>query len=347
MKKQNRKLFQEIDILKEEKEFLKSQLEELQSYVNKLESKDKKIKPKIKDKMKEKPIIKKTGLYDYILEALKNSRDFYNAKNHDTFESYLQSLQKPAKQLWESYRSSQVKVNYSEPSIQAAYLIRYYPHYVKMTFEIMKQCWEDFAFGEKINACFFGSGPCPEVAGLAQFLTEYCPKTKELFVNVYDIASEQWTPSRAVTKNFVLPNLWEGQFDGKAPNLDLCSANSFEEITEVIEKSHLFVFQNCLNEIWNTSATKDNIKFLVDRAPKDSFIIIADLLYDQNRQIVEDVAEIAEKKRDYKIIKKCDNITIESSFTLPKIVEDNLLTGEKGLIPKKKIKFLFLAIRKF
>lgn len=290
------------------------------------------------------------NLYDYILEGIKTSPAFYNAENHQNLEEYLNSLQEPAKRLWESYRSTTVKVDYSESQFQAAYLIRYYPHYVQMTLEILRLSPELFNFPKQINACFFGAGPCPEVAGLAQFLTEHCHTTESLFVNVCDIVSDTWKPSRTLTKNFVLPHLWKGKISGKALKLDLCSTNDFEKISEVIEKSDIFVFQNCLNEISNTSTTKENINFLLNRAPLDSFIIIADFLqYDQNRQIVKDIEENVNKRMDYQIVGKSEGIEIASLFgppNIPPIVTQNLLTREYGLIPRSTIKFLFLVIRK-
>jgi len=285
-------------------------------------------------------------LYEYILEGLKNSPDFYNPNLHQTFESYLKSLQNAAKYLWKSYRSNTVKVDYSDPQVQAAYLIRYYPHYVQMTLEILRLSPEIFTFPEQINACFFGAGPCPEVAGLTQFLTEHSQQTKSIIVQIYDIASEQWKLSREVTKNFVVPKLWKGDISGVVRKLDLCSPNTFDPITEVISNCHLFIFQNCLNEIWNTSTTQENIKFLLDRAPLNSFIIIGDLLaYDQNRRILEDIAKIANQRNDYKIIERGE-LEIASSLKIPEIVRQNLLTGEDGLIPRYRIRFLFLVIRK-
>ncbi len=235
-------------------------------------------------------------LYLYILQGIKQSPTFYNPEIHQTFEKYLASLQEPVKSLRESYKPNTViKVDYSESQVQAAYLICYYPHHVEMTFEILKIIAKLFTFGKEISACFFGAGPCPEVAGLAHFMTKHYQTTESLIVNVYDIASDKWEPSRALTKNFVLPSLWKGQISENALNLNLCSANGFEEISHVIEKSNIFIFQNCLNEIQNISATQENINFLLDRAPLDSFIIIADLLYDQNIRIVNDIVKIAEK----------------------------------------------------
>ena len=249
-------------------------------------------------------------LYEYILEGLKNSPDFYNPNLHQTFESYLASLQESAKYLWKSYRSTPVEVRYSDPQVQAAYLIRYYPHYVQMTLEILRLSPEIFTFPEQINACFFGAGPCPEVAGLAQFLTEHCPETKSMIVKIYDIASEQWKFSRDITKNFIVPRLWKGDISGTVSKFDLCSVNAFEVIADDISNCHIFIFQNCLNEIWNTSATQENIKFLLNRAPLNSFIIIGDLPYEQNRQLIEDIAEIANQRSDYQIILQSQGIKI-------------------------------------
>ncbi|MBD2280587.1 hypothetical protein [Aphanizomenon flos-aquae] len=285
-------------------------------------------------------------LYEYILEGLKNSPDFYNPNLHQTFESYLASLQESAKYLWKSYRSTPVEVRYSDPQVQAAYLIRYYPHYVQMTLEILRLSPEIFTFPEQINACFFGAGPCPEVAGLAQFLTEHCPETKSMIVKIYDIASEQWKFSRDITKNFIVPRLWKGDISGTVSKFDLCSVNAFEVIADDISNCHIFIFQNCLNEIWNTSATQENIKFLLNRAPLNSFIIIGDLPYEQNRQLIEDIAEIANQRSDYQIILQSQGIKIRSCIRIPSLVTENLLTGVDGLIPRKNINFLFLALRK-
>ncbi|MBD2520622.1 hypothetical protein H6G93_37930 [Nostoc sp. FACHB-973] len=284
-------------------------------------------------------------LYESILEGLQNSQYFYNANINQTFDRYLASLQESAKYLWRSYRSNTVKVNYSDPQVQAAYLIRYYPHYVQMTLEILRLSPEAFTFGQEINACFFGAGPCPEVAGLAQFLTEHRQESESIIANIYDIAADTWTPSRAVTKDFVVPKLWKGKISGAVHHLDLCSANAFESIAEVISNSHLFIFQNCLNEIWNTSATKDNIRFLLERAPLNSFIIIGDLLYNQSRTILEDIVIICSQRSDYKIIERGE-LKIASSLKIPTIVTENLLTDEDGLIPRRWINFIFLALRK-
>ncbi|WP_204102866.1 MULTISPECIES: hypothetical protein [Spirulina sp. CCY15215] len=289
--------------------------------------------------------------YPYILQGLEESPDFYDSNVHQTFADYLISLQESARNLWSSYRSIMVNVDYSDPKIQAVYLVRYYPHYVQMTLEVLRLSPEIFTFGQEINACFFGAGPCPEVAGLAQFLIEHSQKTQSIIAHVYDVDYELWKPGRKITQNFVLPGLWNNNIDWDGKKLDLESANSFESIKDIISNSNLFVFQNCLNEIWNRSIVKNNIEILLEYAPINSFIIIVDLSgYYVNQKMMEDIVEIIEERNktrnDYKIVGKSKELNVISSLQSPDIVKKYLLTGEDKLIAKKRINFLFLTLRK-
>lgn len=64
-------------------------------------------------------------LYNYILNGLRNSGDFYRQELHGTFESYLQTLQESTRQSRQAYRNHKIMVDYSTPECQAAYLINY------------------------------------------------------------------------------------------------------------------------------------------------------------------------------------------------------------------------------
>jgi hypothetical protein len=284
-------------------------------------------------------------IYEYILNGLRNSREFYDLSLQGTFEDYLLSLQTSVKELRKSYRTDLVSVDYSKPDIQAAYLIAYYPHYAEMALEIFRLLSSELDFGQEIEACFFGAGPCPEAVGLVQFLVEQSSKTRKLMVNVYDIASETWTSTRRVTETFVIPKLWQGQFSISSRNLDFCVEKSFEPIKSTIKTCKLFVFQNCLNEIANTPLIQENIKFLFDSAPLGSMFIIADLLYDQNFGIVEEIKRRVEARNDFEILQE-GNLMVTSSLPIPQTIKVNVLTGEDGLIPRSKIRFMFLALRK-
>jgi hypothetical protein len=144
------------------------------------------------------------GLYEYILNGLRSSGEFYDA-SQDTFETYLTSLQPAARDLRRSYGSNYIVIDYSSPATQAAYLIAYFPQYAEMTLEILRLLSSELSFDQEAKVCFFGAGPCPEVIDFVQFLVEHFPKTSSLSADIYDIASEKWKMSREITEEYIIP----------------------------------------------------------------------------------------------------------------------------------------------
>ncbi|MEA5509859.1 hypothetical protein VB715_08795 [Crocosphaera sp. UHCC 0190] len=290
-------------------------------------------------------------LYDYIIEGLQNSGNFYDQNVHRTFEYYLQSLQEPAKKLWKSYRFDRVKVEYSDSSIQAAYLIRYYPHYAYMTLQIFNILHNQNVLGNLMDTvlqiCFFGAGPCPEIVGLAKLLSIYYQGVKKLVANVYDIASDEWSLSRAVTEKFVIPQIWQGQLEFHSDQLDLCKSNCLYALNKKISESKIFIFQNCLNEIYNLSTVQDNFNFLINQVPSGSLIVIADLCnYQQNATIVDKLENQVINRHDFEIYRP-GIISIQAYPLLPPIIEKNLLIGQDCLIARKRdIECLFISLHK-
>lgn len=342
----------EVERLKEEIKSLSTQRENLQSILVNHEIQQRQITPKISVKTKIARPIKKTILYNCILEGLENSIDFYNKNNHGTFENYLQSLQKPAEQLWYSYRSNQVKVSYSEPSIQAVYLMRYYPHYAYMNFQILEIIHGQNPFKNLINetleVCLFGAGPCPEIVGLSKFLSDNYQNIKKLTVNVYDIASDEWTLSRNITEKFIIPEYWSGDLQLNSNYLDLCESNSLHSIKTTIKKSQIFIFQNCLNEIYNISTVQTNLNFLLNQIPLGSVIIIIDLNYRQNLSIIDQLKQQVSNRDDFEVYSPpLEEIKIQPCPNLPQVIKQNLLTGKDMLVPRSKdIDCLFISLQK-
>lgn len=294
-------------------------------------------------------------LYDYILNGLRNSGKFYDA-NQGTFESYLASLKSAVQELRRGYGKSCITVDYTSSATQAAYLIAYFPQYAEMTLEVLRLLSSELKFGQEAKVCFFGAEPCPEVVGFAQFLAEHSSNTSSLSANVYDIASETWKLSREITETYLIPELWKGQLSIKGSPLNFCQKKSFQAIESTLQTCHLFIFQNCLNEIANTPIIQENVNCLLDSAPLESIIIIADLLYyEQNRNIVEEVKKKANERNDFEIL-QMGELTIKSSLSrkIPPIITTNLLIGNqqnknaegKGLIPRSNINFVFLVLHK-
>ncbi|MGD2181845.1 hypothetical protein [Lusitaniella coriacea] len=284
-------------------------------------------------------------LYEYILNGIKSSRKFYDSRTKGSFENYLTSLQASVRELRNTYRSSYVDVDYSRPAIQAAYLIAYYPHYVEMNLEILRLLSSELSYDREIKACFFGAGPCPELVGLVQLLTERSLKTKRITVNAYDIASDTWTLSREITRKFIVPNLWRGRLTLNSQSLDFNRKKSFFVIQSNLQDCNLFIFQNCLNEIVERSVLLENVEFLINNISRGSFIIFADLLYKQNLIVFEAIGKMVSSRYDFEIFQE-RTLTITSSLRIPRAIANNLLTGKRGLIPRSKTNFMFLALRK-
>ncbi|WP_264321505.1 hypothetical protein [Zarconia navalis] len=254
-------------------------------------------------------------------------------------------MQTSVRELRKSYWSNFVVVDYARPSIQASYLITYYPHYAQMTLEILRLLWSEFSCDREVKACFFGAGPCPELVGLTQFLGDRSPKTRTLIANIYDIAAQRWTPSRLITQNYIIPKSWRGKLFLNSEKLDFGQKSAFENIQSIVQSQKLFVFQNCFNEIIDRSILLENINFLFDNASTDSFIIIADLLYPHNLIIFEEIDEMVDVREEIEVL-QAGTLRVTSSLPIPQILKNNLLTGEDGLIPRSRINFRFLALRK-
>jgi tetratricopeptide (TPR) repeat protein len=285
-------------------------------------------------------------LYEYILEGIEKSGNFHKNNTNETFESYLQTLQLHVKSLRQDYKpsgKSVVKVDYSHQSVQAAYLIAYYPQYVEMTLAILKSISSELKFGNEVQACFFGAGPCPEVAALVQFLAEHSPNTTKLNAKIYDIASDTWTISREVTTNHILPKLWNGTVELHGNKFDLCAKNCFQAIEDSIENSHVFIFQNCLNELSEMPNVKDNMDLLLKKIPHGSLVIVADLNYDTTYAVMDKMIENIDNQY---ILKPIDYIELHTSLNIPPIIRNNLLTGADRLIPRKKVVFCSQTIVK-
>jgi hypothetical protein len=286
-------------------------------------------------------------LYHYVLNGLKNYPEFYNPKIYSSFEEYLTSLKNHLFNLRKSYQTTNVETDYSSLDTQATYLIAYYPHYFEMIYHILNLISSQLSFAKEVQACFFGAGPCPEVAGLVKFLGDKFPETTNLVANVYDIAHDTWNLTREITKNDIIPKLWNGNIDLQSFSLDICAANSFQSIHSVIKNCQLVVFQNCLNEVENknTHDFQANFKSLLDNLPLGCSILIVDFLnYDKINAILEGIKRNVERAND--IASEKGEISRFKVTTSPSIIKQNLFENKDGLIERKHINFQYLALHK-
>jgi hypothetical protein len=305
-------------------------------------------------------MIKLAWLYCSLLKGIEEL--FYPQSSFNNFADYLKSLKEPVALLWHKYQKSVVEIDYSDSKYQVSYLLLYFPRYVQMTFEILATLhyygWLNFQ--REVRASFFGSGPCPEIVGLAYLVAREFPGTKKLIINLYDIAHDDWERSRNITERFIIPKL--GQCEGipfNSDELDLCSEKSFIPLEPVIKQCNLFIFQNCLNEIYKTSSVKANIKYLLDTVSPGSLIIIADLDYKQCHELLDQIQDTIRQRSDFEIHRSEKlNFSCRNWLLIPGILRTNLLTKETlniencsqpfpfQLNPRYEVNYSFLAARK-
>lgn len=287
-------------------------------------------------------------MYSYILDGLVKHNQINNV------ELYLQSLQNSVKKLRQSYQANQVRVDYSDSNIQAAYLLAYYPQYTEMTYKVLcdlnyNYLYSCFVGSRDLQACFFCAGPVPETVAWVKYLSSNYSPAKYAVAHTYDIASSTWSTSREITKN-VVANLCPGwKFTLNGYNLNLCQQNAFPSIRDIIQTSNLFFVQNCLNEfISNSEIFLKNLDFLITEMPANSIIVIADLNYKSVVSLMEQIEAYVSISTKSKIIRSftAGDIHLHSSLILPPVLRKNLLTGADGLIPKSNINFKYLAIQK-
>jgi hypothetical protein len=115
-----------------------------------------------------------------------------------------------------------------------------------------------------------------------------------------------------------------------------------------LKKDQIFIFQNCLNEIYNVSTVQSNLNFLLSEIPLGSVIIIIDLNYRQNASIIDQLEKQVSNRHDFEIYcPRFEDIKIQACPNLPKVIKQNLLTGKGALVPRSKdIDCLFIGIRK-
>lgn len=284
-------------------------------------------------------------LYDLILEGLYKS---YQIKSEEDKKAFLCGLQPYVTDLRRSFKNNQIKVDYSDKNVQAAYLIAYYPSYVEMTYEVLNRHEIKVLNSENgiLHVCLFGAGAAPEVIALLNFIVQNTIDINEVNIYAYDISASTWNFSLDLVREFIVPHFWQSKkLQLVSLDLDLCERDIFKTILGQIQTSNLFVFQNCLNELNDRDIAIQNIKYLTQNIAKKSRLIIADL---SGYQVVSDIKSKVEQNLQelshLSIFKSKSKDEVRVKISLPSILRQNLLTGTEGLIPRSIVRFNFISI---
>jgi hypothetical protein len=105
-------------------------------------------------------------MHDRILKGLSS---LHSLSSEQELSSFLRGLKPTARFLWQAYQSSVVKIAYTKPTIQAAYMLRYFPHYAEVTRVVLDKLYRQrvLSFHEELlHVNLFGCGPAPEPCGI-------------------------------------------------------------------------------------------------------------------------------------------------------------------------------------
>lgn len=289
-------------------------------------------------------------IYDSIVDGLKKKK----AANL-TIDEYLQSLQKPVKALRVAYRNTPVIVAYENNNTQAAYLTTYLPHYYQLIYKIfLEDVPGIFQDKEVVSLTFIGGGPGSEAYGAIKYIVNNCPKVKTIHVTILDINADTWSFSHEIVFDSLIRSITNGEInvDLNSVYFDLVSSTDIEKVKMLIQKSHLLVIQNCLNEVANINlpALKNNINLLFKLLPSSSYLLMSDLTSGA-RKTIKALEEMLVEEYKPAFLKSTlslsSPISVLSVHHQPNaIIKSNLLTGSDGLIPRKWIKYDYSILSK-
>ena len=273
---------------------------------------------------------------------------------------YIQSLKPIARDLWSSYRQNNPDTDYSTKEIQNCYLLRYflpYSNLLKQELDKLNKNQNINVFGNKnkinnLTVSFFGCGPAPEIIGLLGHLNSCrCLSIENLEANLFDINSSTWKHSINLIKKFAIPGLFKNHknLKIKSHQSDFSSSRFFTQLKttkkNIINKSNLVVFQNCLNEV-NDDIKKDqlikNIGQIILMLPKNSILIFIDQsigkYQDSSGYILEWVQSKAkEKKIDLKVLHPYQNDRFNCralNKEMPELIDNSLFYTGYNISPE-------------
>ncbi len=275
---------------------------------------------------------------------------------------YLRGLRKAGRELWSSYQTQNVQIDYSRTDIQHAYLLRYFPFYTQLVPRVLDEHEVSLLPKESLQATFFGCGPGAELIGLLMHLREHVPVTDEVRAKFVDVALKAWENSIRLNLDYVVPTLWDKQ---KCRAEGLVADLSVPQLSHTVGAAscHLAVFQNCFNEIARNQHGKlvENIKELCQKMPSGAVTLIVDRSkYGITNQSMTNLTSWAQQCDEVDLVGDCSlgerQLSCrELNDKIPNIILDNLyyrgggipLTKKTtGLILTSNITFVSLALQR-
>jgi len=274
-----------------------------------------------------------------MLDALKKKRRL----NSQSLNQRLKELKPTMIDLWNSYRSKTIQIDYSSEKVQEAYLFRYYSLYHRVAYTFLRNnlhTMESLLLKKELRVMFLGAGPAPEILAFISTLYNYYKEnqkdTKKIMIHNYD--SNKWEYGlnlcsyqhllwyKKEFKNLGIQLIWFKRQDLNLNNAlnaglksrtkydILYSQNLFNEIVEHIN------CQKFLDNFIKASFNQGAIYFSSDR---------------KNYAKVDDFFSTIGNSAPLSIISEEEDVHTKAIYDTNSLLVSHLFTGEGGLIQSK------------
>ncbi len=247
----------------------------------------------------------------------------------------------------EIYRNPfESKIPYNNHYFQIAYLIAYFPYYIEPLWHALSDSDIPSDIFEKnsLKASFFGGGPCPEVLGLAAYLKTKAPHLRSVQVSVLD-RETSWLPVQKVLVPDMIHHYASPQTDfnihSRQCNLIDCLKR---KCTCSAVCSDLIIAQNFLTEIYKKKGLALQTFEKLIKISGCRYLVFVENHYGKVKELMDNLSEQLHARGITVSLNKTFSKTIMPNFQLPRVLRDNLFTGESGLIAKKYVKFHYMAL---
>jgi hypothetical protein len=204
-------------------------------------------------------------LYGLVLYRL---REKFGLEESELCEALRPSLVR----LREAYSDSSVRVDYADDTVVGAYLLGYYPNYVLLSYSALAQVAP--ALRSDTLVTVICGGPLPEVVALGALMNQKHPRGSKLRLNYVDRSQLwAWASDSSVA---VARRLTPAVRVTCTPAIADVSAPFDESVFSALAASDIYVFQNCLNELWPSQAVVNNIVSLSRGAKDGAFFAFID-----------------------------------------------------------------------
>lgn len=272
-------------------------------------------------------------IYPVVLQAVAEANGI---TDDEQLAEHLATLVPALHALRSAYRTAgrQVVLDYSR-ELTEAYLLAYYPHYVRMTDAALRVVGPEVFRTPLVRACVFGGGPAPEAVAIGRRLQQHGNPGTALQVAVIDRSNDAWTWARSVSVERVLEHYWPGTVEVRPLAGDLAAPDLVDgSIAAAAEEADLVIFQNCLNELGDDpDRLRESVLALVDRMGPGSVMVMSDLdNYPAGRRALALVVETL--GNGVRWLRRADErLTLEPASPVPPLLLEHFFVG--GEYPRR------------